>query len=180
MIGQLLLLKREVSDNKFLHSSLLHPQKFIKVTPQSTVQMKCITLQCSMYSKVLCSVAWCSTIQYSTAVQHRISPPGGTRYLSIWGFRVNIWGLRNCKKSYIGSVNYNFGKFNIWGLSITASEKCNVFALRNESKAEKTKAQSFCTVNIIMTRLSQMLRHSMTFYDSDSPKYLTTFRVSKF
>ena len=44
-----------------------------------------------------------------------IRTQGGTRFLSIRGVRVNIWGLDNVTKWYLGSVNYNFGKTQYLG-----------------------------------------------------------------
>ena len=106
--------------------------------------------------------------------------PGGTRYLSIRG-SMSIFGVWDiATKSYLGSVSYNFGKIQYLGPENYSLRKMQCFCSeKGKQSCKKTKAQSVYTINIIMTRLSQILRHSTTFYDSDSPKYLTTFRVSK-
>ena len=64
---------------------------------------------------------------------------------------------------------YNLGEIQYLGPENYGLRKCTAFALRNESKAAKNKAQSFYAINTILRRLSQMLRHSTKFYDCDSP-----------
>ena len=61
--------------------------------------------------------------------------------------RVNIWGLRYCNKVIFGVCELQLKKNAMFLL------------LEMKGKLQKANAQSFYTINIVIKRLSQMLRH---------------------
>ena len=61
--------------------------------------------------------------------------------------RVNIWGLRYCNKVIFGVCELQLKKNAMFLL------------LEMKAKLQKANAQSFYTINIVIKRLSQMLRH---------------------